>query len=347
MNIVVVSDTHIANYNRYSKTNPETGYNSRLLEGLSIFTRIREYCIENKINTVLHCGDLFDNASKISPDILDLLIDELSEFRNNDIDFICLAGQHDYHALDGQINGVRPLKDYLIPIWENKIINKNGCNFVFYPHRKNVELQKKLFDSVGCMKSERNVFVGHFLLKEILEKDGVNYKIDCVSYDDLPIGFDYYFLGDYHKHIWLGKEKVMSVGIPLQHNWRDKETTCGFVDFNLDTGKYKYIENIDSPEFVEVRKVGDFPEGYPILNFYRIFVKSKQEEDKIRAQIDDSWFVDFIYEEQEIKREVSPNERIEDIKFTMHPKDVVMEYGKHLVIDQILLKNGLKYIGEK
>ena len=354
MRIVAFSDLHLANYTKYSTINPKTGFNSRLIEGIDILKRIREYCLGQKIDTVLFCGDLLDNSSKIQPDLLELLIGELFMFKQWGISFICLAGQHDYYALNGEINGIKPFQDYIIPIWNvtNLIIDQK-YNFIFCPHKKNIELQKKAlaYAETFKMRSVKNILVGHFLVKEILEKDGVNFKIDAISLEeDVHNVCNYYFFGDYHKHVAISEFKfdslAISIGLPLQHNWRDKGAKCGFMDFDLDNGTYTYINNLESPQFIEIRDVDKFPQEYEDNNYYRIFIEDKKEEDRIRELIDDTWHVDFVYEGMEVVNNKEEGERIEGIEFTMHPKDIIGKYGEFMEIKEDLLKAGMKYINK-
>jgi DNA repair protein SbcD/Mre11 len=58
MKIVHFADLHIG-IESYGRVDPETGLSNRVLDVLNAFDQVIDYCIENKVDLVLFCGDTY------------------------------------------------------------------------------------------------------------------------------------------------------------------------------------------------------------------------------------------------------------------------------------------------
>lgn len=97
MKFVGTTDTHF----RATAENRKDNYLASLLANMRY---ILASCIELDVKLVVHAGDFGDfyNWGQSSPTALISVIQLLREFKDNDIEFVCIAGQHDMqnHNID-------------------------------------------------------------------------------------------------------------------------------------------------------------------------------------------------------------------------------------------------------
>jgi hypothetical protein len=94
---IFFSDLHLHDRQEFTRLDPTTGLNFRLLEGLLILEQLHQICKKHKIKRVYHLGDIFELKDKIPNHVL-------KEFRIRlldlgfDVDFVLfLLGNHDYN----------------------------------------------------------------------------------------------------------------------------------------------------------------------------------------------------------------------------------------------------------
>ncbi|MHA1762750.1 MAG: DNA repair exonuclease, partial [Promethearchaeota archaeon] len=80
-----VSDCHLGVWRRESLN--ELGYQA--------FEQMISTCLEENVDFVLMCGDLYDNSNP-KVDVVDLSIKQLRRLRDNDIPVYGIMGSHDF-----------------------------------------------------------------------------------------------------------------------------------------------------------------------------------------------------------------------------------------------------------
>jgi len=339
---IVFSDLHLGNFRPFSRIDKQ-GYNTRLMNGILVLRQIVDYAKKNRIELILFCGDLLDKGDKPTPDILELLVATFRMLIRCKIRMVCLVGNHDQASLNGLINIVSPFRDYVTVI--DRVENDLeivGLNVVGMPARRDMEdLKAELKKCPENVPGKKGIFLGHFYCKEILEADvaGLSEKMECVEFSQLPQGFDYYFLGDYHRPVVVPELNLESVGAVMHHDFGDATRPQGhFIDIDFDTGEKKYIP-VTAPMFVDV-KDRKFPTKDDIpYDYYRVHVKDKKQRDKIQSKLDDSWNVKYIFESQ-------PKEAQElrvDIDPTLTPMDAIQSYVEYLGGSPELAQAGVDY----
>jgi hypothetical protein len=223
----------------------------------------------------------------------------------------------------------------------------NEVNLITCLNRKDIKDQRE--DLTRCQvlfnRNYINIFLGHFLLKEILEADGVSWNADCVEFKDLPQGCDLYLLGDYHPHIWLPELKVMSIGATHHHTWKDKNRPLGgFIDLDLDTMEWKRVE-LQAPMFIELRDTDPYPpgHGYDTRDFYKIPTSGIQEEIDMRVRLGTQW--NYIFTRMVTEEEVQQNKpRFDDVNFDTDPYLIMKKWVDHMGADEETLKLGKEFL---
>jgi DNA repair exonuclease SbcCD nuclease subunit len=352
MRAVIFSDIHLHNFKAYSRI-LDNGINSRLQDGIDILKQILDYCVDNKIKVVFFGGDFFHNGASLSPDILTVAIEQLKEFLDYNIIIRAISGQHD--NLNAQFHGLNPLSDYIDILPDCKVSKLHwgdGLDVWSCYHRRGLETQREALKGIKTREGVKSILMGHFLFKEILEETGVPYSQDAVQISDLPKGLFMTLLGDYHPHVYLPEARVMSIGSTNAHTWGSKnKPPGGFVVMDFDTGEFERVL-LKAPRFIEV-EIGkeppsnlfteDFPSVYWKENFFRIYVESIEQRDAIQANLDDSWHVEFVFDDTKVETEVTPDDR-PDIQFSMQPYEVITKYLLYKDRDPELAREGMKYV---
>jgi DNA repair exonuclease SbcCD nuclease subunit len=345
--LVLWSDLHLHAFQPFSKIDPSTGLNSRLLDGISVLKQIRQYCEKNKITTVLNGGDLLHKGAQAPADLLELLIRELIEFKQTGVEIISVVGQHDFMRRDGAYSlpkALSPLMTVLNDPGESVEIGDDvriiGCSF-----REGVWNQKEALRKCGesIDPGSINILLGHFMVQEILQKNAAPFDVSgYVSLDDIPKGIAHAFLGDYHFHIKQGN--VVSIGAAQQHTFGSKNRPqAGFLDLDLKSFRFKRIE-VKAPMFIEIKPTDDFPGSYSPDNFYNVYVEDEKQQDRIKAKLTDDWQVAFPRVATEEDQQLEGIENV-GIDVSMDPSEVLNRFVKHFGLSPEYLEKGLSYLG--
>lgn len=344
--IAVMSDLHLGFFDQFASPDGDTGLNSRMMQGIKILQQIRSYCIRHRIGVVLNGGDLVHKGATIRTDLLNILVDELVAFQASSIKFITIPGQHDFARRDGSYNLPKALAPLMVLMNEpGEDVHLEGARVVGCPYREGLDSQKKALDQCKAVSGQKNIFLGHFLVKEILKADGVNYDASCPEYADLPRGFDLYLFGDYHPHVCLPKLNLVSIGTTHHDSFKDKNLPQGgFLVLDTEAMKFKRVE-LDAPMFLKVSPDSSFPEGYSPNNFYEIVVRDREEQDRLLGKLDDSWNATFSIISEEVE---NPGvEKETEISLSTDPREVVRKYCERFGLSDAYLEKGLEFLGGK
>lgn len=346
MRVVVASDLHLHNYREFASFHSQSGVNSRLSHGLNVLRQIRKYCSDNNITHFIFLGDLVEKGNLITPDILFWFVEILREFRDCNVKCCFLVGNHDQQNISGLFDAVTPFDDYAKVIkdvdnWYIEGLELKDVHVCGVAARRTMKEQLALLEKTsGVIPDMVNVFIGHFYCRELLIADGIpDDQFEAVPFSALPTGYDYYFLGDYHRPVRVDSLKLESLGAVQHHNFGDVNRPQGqFLDIDLTHGDRIYVP-VESPKFVDVPLGAKFPKDYDLNNFHRVHVKSEKERDKILSKLKGDWNIRFVFEgEPEVDHAVRM-----DVNPSMAPIEVISRYVGHVEADKRLIDMGKQY----
>jgi len=99
MLILHVADIHIGVEN-YSNIDPETGLSTRLLDFLKSFDEVVNYAIENKVDLILLCGDMYKNRNPSQTHQREFA-KRIAKLSSYNIAIVLVVGNHDVpHVLE-------------------------------------------------------------------------------------------------------------------------------------------------------------------------------------------------------------------------------------------------------
>lgn len=244
MKITFVSDTHFGNRKLFSKVT-SSGYNTRFLDQLSVFTLIPE-----DTDVFCHLGDLFHNKFRIENFLYDKVYSEI--FKLQMPHKLLIGGNHDFYNYWREptlFPFSRILKlfvnDYGYFDYENVRLH---C--VPYPDRP-TNFHKNMDIALSNLGKDINILLSHLGI-EGAEIGSSNTQIysDVFIQDLRAHEFDFVFLGHYHKHQRL-EDNIYYVGSPVQQDFGERNETKGIMTLQTETGKLEFIENIVAPKFVQ------------------------------------------------------------------------------------------------
>ena len=250
MKFAHLADTHLG-YRQFGLVEREKDF-------YEVFEKVIDKIIEEKVDFVIHSGDLFETA-RPSPIALLTFQKGLLKLKGAGIQMYAIAGNHDIVMRNDSIPPQVIFKKLGL-----KVISPINTNYMhgdvfiaglpFYPASQAKNLKSKLAElSKKAANHEKSILVLH---QSIDKYFGYNYELEI---GDLPDNFTYYALGHIHQYIAdnYGEGKLVYPGsgeIWKTNELKDyRENGKGFVLVDLDGPKplIKRVK-IDIPrEFIE------------------------------------------------------------------------------------------------
>ena len=240
MKFAHLADTHLG-YRQF-------GLFEREKDFYEVFEKIIDRIIEEKVDFVIHSGDLFDNA-RPSPLALFTFQKGLIKLRNANIPVYAIAGNHDSVLRKGSIPPQVLFKKFGL-----KVISPINTNYMyedvfigglpFYPSSQYKNLKNKLSElSKKAANHEKSILVLH---QGIDKYFNLQYELEI---GDVPDNFTYYAMGHLHNYIHddFGNGKLVYPG--SSEVWKTTELADyrkngkGFVIVDLD-GKKPVVNRI-------------------------------------------------------------------------------------------------------
>jgi DNA repair exonuclease SbcCD nuclease subunit len=320
------------------------GYNTRLVDSINRLDRIVN---QMEYDILLFCGDMFHDGSRLHPRTLKLFRDTMGCGRQADVinKRIFIPGQHDW-CDPGSFSALTALKDGMFRLFESPSRHKIGdLNFIFCPNYRSTDKQLSMLNDCNAFFDEGayNIFVGHFLVREIMEenRDPV-IPPNAISLEDLP-DYDFAFMGDYHPHVFLESEGIVSVGAVQHHSFNDKNRKQGnIIVFDTKKEDVQPIEMTSAPMFVEVsasdlgKRIKERPNDY-----YKVIVDSDERAKEIKNKFGD-YHIRYDYSKNDGPKALSADR--EGWSYSDSPKDLVGRYCEKY--DPNMVGSGLKILEE-
>lgn len=234
MKFAHLADTHLG-YRQFGLIEREKDF-------YEVFDKIINKIIEEKVDFVIHSGDLFDSA-RPSPSALLAFQKGLLKLKGAGIPFYAVAGNHDIVNRNGAIPPQVLFKKFGL-----KLISPINSTYMqgdvfiaglpFYSSSQNKNLKSKLNElSKKAENHEKSILVLH---QGIDKYFNLQYELEI---GDIPDNFNYYALGHLHNYICddFGNGKLVYPGSTETWNVNElidlKKNGKGFVVVDLDGPK--------------------------------------------------------------------------------------------------------------
>lgn len=272
MRIAHVSDTHLG-YKQYNLDIREQDF-------YDAFHQVIDKCLEERVDVIIHAGDLFDNYHPPIKALLSLKegIDKL----NGKIKFLTVLGEHDipkrkakipHELFNIQILG----KSFTLESIKIEDVLFAGISNLRTMNKEHLKKELKIFDKIA-ENSKNSVLILHQAIKKYLPFKGV-YQL---TLDDLPKKANYYALGHIHAtNVLKFGEGYLVYSGATEIKKQDEVTTWqkkgkGFYIVDIEDGnvEYEFIPLDIRPQLrleLEASEVKDLPkylekENKPVVN---------------------------------------------------------------------------------
>ena len=262
MKFAHLADTHLG-YRQYGLIEREKDF-------YEVFEKVIDKIIEEKVDFVIHSGDLFETA-RPSPMALLTFQKGLLKLKGAGISVYAIAGNHDAVMRKGSIPPQVIFKKLGL-----KVISTINPTYIhddifiaglpYYPASHAKALKSKLAElSEKATHHDKSILVLH---QGIDKYFGYNYELEI---GEVPDNFDYYALGHIHKYVndKFGKGRLVYPG--SSEIWKTSE----IQDYE-ENGKGFVVVDLDGPKPIIKRVKVDIP---------RKFIKETIEYSNLESEI--------------------------------------------------------------
>lgn len=390
MKLVAMGDIHAHSFKDYSKTlevgwDDNTGryvkvdseqfngrviaMNSRLFNIVSALSDVREYCLDNAINTCLMAGDLFHSRGSVETVVFNSVYKVFERFKQDNIGVIMIAGNHDqFDSSPVPENSLYTFNQIckVVSVPETiDLIDKDTGEIIklcALPYSKDKLMLKKYLDKfVEDTKDDTGsdrILMAHLGLSGSLI-GSANYVIsDEWNINDLNERyFKYTVLGHYHKPQFV-TEGCFYTGSLLQNNFNDEGDKHGFMVLDTDFRWDVQQVALDYPEFITITKdnVETFSAEQLAKNYIRV-ASNATDADEVMGALDSVISeAAYAYEEDafnqirvEVEKDYDGDNR-SDISISMSLTEVIQVYAKENAADsddvKALIEKGLDIVSK-
>ncbi|MDG6221276.1 MAG: exonuclease SbcCD subunit D [Candidatus Thermoplasmatota archaeon] len=251
MRILHMADTHLG-YAAYGKMD-ENGLNQRESDIYIAFERAVSLAIREKVDAVLHAGDLFDSV-RPSNRAISFALEQIRILEDKEVPFIAISGNHSTPRLreTGSVFSILSILPNFYGVFKGRYqpITIDDLHVHAIPHCPAKDVFQKEVEQLKPGKGGYQVAMLHAGVVGLdrFSMGEANENICSLS----PLaqeGFDYVAMGHFHRHSEVGRNIVYS-GSTERMSFAEAGEKKGCVLVNLDKRKWEFRE-------LETRKMLD------------------------------------------------------------------------------------------
>jgi len=225
MKLLLVTDTHLG-LSQSSDLYHDVVY--------KLFEEIKEFCVKNKIDTIVHCGDFFDEKKSLNTKT-QYVAHQIAQLLKG-IKIYIIVGNHDIYY-----------KDSIIPTSLDLLKNYKGITIVYDVTYLTKDIVMVPWGKVPD-KSTKYCF-GHFEFVHFK----MNSSYECqsgINFNEKPwVDFEHIYSG--HFHTPSTRENITYLGSAYPQTFSDVNSPRGY--YVWDNGIQEFIEFQYAPKFVEIK----------------------------------------------------------------------------------------------
>ena len=237
--ILHIADTHLG-YSAYRKTNDE-GINQREADIYESFRKVIDYAIDQKVDLILHAGDLFD-AVRPTNRAITIAIQQLLRLSDHHIQFVLISGNHEQPKLQetGHIFNLFEHIPHIHPIYhekyETKEFNMNDETILIHclPQINTQEAYQTQLTSIEDNEDvDYQIFLAHGSIQGIKEFSMNEFNEMMLPKQYLSKMFDYVALGHFHTYTKIN-DNTYYAGSTDTFSFSETTSAHGFIQLNLE-----------------------------------------------------------------------------------------------------------------
>ncbi len=233
MRLVVFSDVHLHHWRHVSVSN----------QVLALY-QVLDYCTENRIETLLFCGDFFHTHGKLHADLVSHFHYWLRTVQERGLRLITIAGNHDFADRSGAINGLGAInllsKGTLLSGPDTPAVEVDGVPFYGITYQDDAS---DLLWRLETVPTDAIVLLHQGVSGVELNSKGFTLN-EALTPAMIPSRILHAFSGHYHTTNYVSHNLTIP-GALIQHTWQDAPDVRGFLDVTLD-GKRVHLRHVPS-----------------------------------------------------------------------------------------------------
>ena len=254
MGYLIVSDLHFHNWSTFGHTDETTGVNNRLQYILdSLLDACRE-AQKRDIDTLYVAGDVFHVRGKVSPSVLNPVVDTFQEITQGLLmDVRMIPGNHDLESKESYrvTNANSVLESLGVDVCVEPVIYHDDLVAMFPWYSNQDELLEvmnstfEFIESSSFKSAEQYTAIIHAPMNNVIKgipNTGLN-PDDFANWHRV-------FAGHYHNHKCLdGADRIYSIGALTHQTWSDVGSKCGALLIHSD--RVDHYDPKIAPKFVD------------------------------------------------------------------------------------------------
>lgn len=234
MRFIHIADSHCSNFLSYNKVDPLTGISFRFKEQLTLLKQIADYAENNKIEYILHAGDIYDRPNP--NDLERTEVEKVLEYiKNKKIRLVAILGNHDiydnYSSISDKFN-------HFCTFIEKPCVLDLGFKVVCVPSSKNFKEDQRQYLEKGDVLLIHTTFDGYLASN--------NFKLKGMTPPD-----DYTYIAAGHLHKPQQIKTGWYPGSLVRLNFGEKGNDNQFVVYDNGNIKLEKLSTTRLYEFTE------------------------------------------------------------------------------------------------
>jgi DNA repair protein SbcD/Mre11 len=249
MRIAHISDTHLG-FSAYRKVDEDSGLNQREVDLYDAFQRCVDRMIDEKVELVLHSGDLFDTV-RPSNRAISFAMEQFVRLTDSGAKVIVIAGNHSTPKMreTGSVFRIFEHLKGVRPVYQAKYERIEIGDVVVHavPHSEKDIMMSEL-DKVSPGKKMINILMVHTGVAGVEVKGGVEHNEQVIPDSYLRKDLEYIALGHYHDCREVRPNAYYS-GSTERLSFAEADHRKGYISIDTDTMKVRMLDMPTRPMF--------------------------------------------------------------------------------------------------
>lgn len=245
----LLSDTHYHDFNTFS-FQLESGLNSRLRDTIDATLEAAKAMKAAGVTRMIHGGDCFHVRGKLSPSVLNPVIELYRDIVDMGIEVVMLAGNHDLETREATEigNATHALAQLGVKVITEMTIDEDNKQ-IFFPWVPSVNELKKQLLALKRRKATKQIEEFEIFIHAPL--NGVIVGIPDAGLDPdwiiNKLGCKRLFCGHYHNHVSFS-DRAYSIGSLTHQNFGDVNALAGYLIVGDDVVHHQ----TSAPKFIDL-----------------------------------------------------------------------------------------------
>jgi DNA repair exonuclease SbcCD nuclease subunit len=242
MRLAHIADTHLG-FSAYRRVDEATGLNQREVDVYEGFRRAVDAALKERVDIVLHAGDLFDSV-RPSNRAISFAMEQLRRLTEAGVDVVVIAGNHSTPRIreTGSVFRIIEHLPGVRAVYRGQLekVVIGDCAIHAIPHGDAAAMQEEMLKAEPDVGSRHNIMAVHAGFVGLASFSGGEFNETLLPTSLLDNGMDYNALGHYHRHVDVDGNSTYS-GSTERLSFAEAGEEKGIVVLDPDQGKRRFV----------------------------------------------------------------------------------------------------------